>query len=118
MRVPGLRACHFAQISGACDCPRPSLVWKFRHRPGKIPSGGRRISGGPSIATHGCRLKKPRCPEYETCIRSSGGGAGDGMSAAIQEDVMPDYGRRIVIDLAFDRALGAIIHAVRDEGLE
>ena len=31
---------------------------------------------------------------------------------------MADLPTRIVVDLGFDRALGALIHAVRDEGLE
>ena len=31
---------------------------------------------------------------------------------------MNDYGRRIVIDLGFESAVGAATHAMRDEGLE
>lgn len=31
---------------------------------------------------------------------------------------MNDYGRRIVIDLGFESAVGAVTHAMRDEGLE
>ncbi len=32
-------------------------------------------------------------------------------------DFTPDYGRRVVVDLCFELALGAVSHAIREEGL-